>query len=88
MLALVKRIGSRKAEIKVGKTFEALVEAELPEGGFRARLRSNQPVFVDGGPALSERSESKGSGQAELGSFVPVRITGSKKWSLLGTWVR
>jgi len=69
--SLMIRIGSLRAARRIGESQRALVEAELPEGGFRARLRSNQPVFVN-------------PGQAKVGTFRKVKITGAKKWSLLG----
>lgn len=68
---LMARRGSKGAAKRIGESHWVLVEADLGEKGMRARLRSNQVVFLE-------------PGSADIGTFHKVKITGAKKWSLRG----
>ena len=64
------QISEEKHAAYIGKTVRCLVDGR-DEKGLTARTGGNRLVHLEGEDAL-------------IGRFVPVRITGSNKWSLFG----
>ena len=74
----MQEIAFEKAEEKVGKELEAVIEGYLPEEGvYVARTYMDAPN-VDGYLFLSSERE------LDSGSFVTVQVTGSSGYDLTG----